>query len=214
MGALSGTTDILAVEGLGMTYGSGAAAATIVQDLTFSVAQSEFICVVGPSGGGKTTLIRCIAGLQRPTAGSVKLEGKEVRGPSDGVAFVSQDYGRSLMPWLRIRENVTLPLKGKGISKQEMRVRSDLALEQVGLARADAGALIAGARNVDLRCKPRFGHVVCEHRRGELVDIGAVPGKTTCTIRIGHDLRIPRFLHRNLPSSPHAGARRLNHLAS
>jgi len=137
LGALTDTTDILSVEGLGMTYGSGATAATIVEGLSFSVAQSEFICVVGPSGVGKTTLIRCIAGLQRPTAGSVRLEGELVRGPSAGVAFVSQDYGRSLMPWLRIRENVTLPLKGKGISKEEIRHRSDLALAQVGLSQAD-----------------------------------------------------------------------------
>lgn len=137
MGALSDNTEILTVEGLGMTYGSGPKASTIIDDLTFTVRQKEFICVVGPSGVGKTTLIRCIAGLQRPTEGSVKLEGREVQGPSDGVAFVSQDYGRSLMPWLRIRENVALPLRGKGLDKAEIMRRCDLALVQVGLGHAD-----------------------------------------------------------------------------
>lgn len=134
MGALN--PEILAVENLGMTYGSGSSAVTIIDDLSFSVRQKEFICVVGPSGVGKTTLIRCIAGLQRPTDGAVLLEGAEVRGPSEGVAFVSQDYGRSLMPWLRVRENVILPLKGKGISKEEMNARCDEALEHVGLSHA------------------------------------------------------------------------------
>lgn len=130
--------DILHVENLGMTYGSGSSAATIIDDLSFTVRQKEFICVVGPSGVGKTTLIRCIAGLQRPSSGSVQLEGAEVRGPSEGVAFVSQDYGRSLMPWLRVRENVLLPLKGKGISKADMQERCDQALAQVGLSHAGA----------------------------------------------------------------------------
>jgi NitT/TauT family transport system ATP-binding protein len=136
LGAIAEPAEILSVERLGMTYGSGAGTATIIRDLSFTVPQKEFICVVGPSGVGKTTLVRCIAGLQRPTEGSIRLEGSEVRGPSDGVAFVSQDYVRSLMPWLRIRENVMLPLKGKGIAKSEMAERARIALEQVGLGHA------------------------------------------------------------------------------
>lgn len=136
MDTLIDAPNILSVQHLGVTYGSGNSASTIVADLNFQVKQGEFICVVGPSGVGKTTLIRCIAGLQQPTEGEVRLEKTVVRGPSDGVAFVSQDYGRSLMPWLRIRDNVILPLKGKGISKAEMQQRCEVALGQVGLEHA------------------------------------------------------------------------------
>ena len=130
------TGTILEVRQLGVSYGSGEKLSEIISGLDFQVNQGEFICVVGPSGVGKTTLIRCIAGLQQPTAGGVILRGETVTEPSSGVAFVSQDYSRSLMPWLRIRENVVLPLQGKGISKSAMRQRCDDALRAVGLSEA------------------------------------------------------------------------------
>lgn len=127
---------LLQIKDVGVSYGKGAQAKRIIAGLNFSVARKEFICVVGPSGVGKTTLIRCIAGLQQPTTGSVELRGMTVKEPRDGVAFVSQDYSRSLMPWLKIRENVILPLKGKGLDKSEMLERCDSALAAVGLEHA------------------------------------------------------------------------------
>ena len=129
---------LLRINDLGVSYGKGKSTKHIIQGLNFSVKRKEFICVVGPSGVGKTTLIRCIAGLQRPTLGEVELQGKPVREPRDGVAFVSQDYSRSLMPWLKIRDNVLLPLRGKKLSKADMRERCEYALAAVGLENAHA----------------------------------------------------------------------------
>lgn len=127
---------ILEVRNLGVTYVNGEKRNDIIANLEFEVGRGEFICVVGPSGVGKTTLIRCIAGLQQPTDGRVILRGETVTEPRPGVAFVSQDYSRSLMPWLRVRDNVILPLQGKGVAKAEMRKRCEDALEAVGLTQA------------------------------------------------------------------------------
>lgn len=127
---------LLVIDSLGIAYGSGKTAKQVVQNLSLTVHRREFVCVVGPSGVGKTSLIRCIVGIQRPTQGQVSLRGDRVRGPREGVAFVSQDYSRSLMPWLKIGDNVVLPLRGKGLAKAEIKSRRDDALAAVGLAHA------------------------------------------------------------------------------
>jgi NitT/TauT family transport system ATP-binding protein len=88
---------------------------------------------VGPSGAGKTTLLRCIAGLLAPTSGEIVLAGQTVTGPARGMAVVFQEYGRSLFPWMRVGQNVELPLKEKGKSPAERRRLVADSLEAVGL---------------------------------------------------------------------------------
>jgi NitT/TauT family transport system ATP-binding protein len=92
--------------------------------------------VVGPSGCGKTTLLRCIAGLLPPTAGEAEVEGTLVTGPPPGLAVVFQEYGRSLFPWMRVRDNVELPLRAAGMPRAQRHQLADEALEAVGLAEA------------------------------------------------------------------------------
>jgi len=104
--------------------------------LSFGVDEGEFVSVVGPSGAGKTTLLRCIAGLTRPTAGEVLLDGTRMRGVPEGLAIVFQEYGRSLFPWLRVGDNVDLPLRHLGLSRSERRERVTTALAEVGLLEA------------------------------------------------------------------------------
>jgi NitT/TauT family transport system ATP-binding protein len=101
---------VLEVRGLHKVYDSHGRRVEAIGDLTFTVPDGRFVCVVGPSGCGKTTLLRCIAGLLPPTAGEVWVEGNRVAGPPPGLAVVFQEYGRSLFPWLRVRDNVELPL--------------------------------------------------------------------------------------------------------
>ncbi len=130
---------MLEVRGLRKVYEGSARPVEAVRDLTFTVASGELVCVVGPSGCGKTTLLKCVGGLLAPTGGEVSLAGRRVQGPPPGMAFVFQEYGRSLFPWMRVGANVGLPLKRKGLSRARRRELVADALASVGLADA-AGA--------------------------------------------------------------------------
>jgi NitT/TauT family transport system ATP-binding protein len=126
---------LLEIRNVAKTYGSGAKATHAIADVSFSVDDREFVCVVGPSGCGKTTLLKCVGGLLRPTSGQVLLRGKQVTTPPEEMALVFQEYGRSLMPWSSVRNNVLLPLRHKSLARQERRSLVEEALDAVGLTR-------------------------------------------------------------------------------
>ncbi|MGW0580298.1 ABC transporter ATP-binding protein [Streptomyces sp. NPDC002920] len=130
---------LLDVSGLRKVYEGAGRRVEAVRDLTFTVDSGELVCLVGPSGCGKTTLLKCMGGLLAPTSGEVLLAGRKVTGPPPGMAFVFQEYGRSLFPWMRVGANVELPLKQKGLTKTRRRELVADALASVGLADA-AGA--------------------------------------------------------------------------
>ncbi|GAA1756731.1 ABC transporter ATP-binding protein [Pseudarthrobacter sulfonivorans] len=125
---------MLSVRGLKKVYQTDGGDIEAVRNLTFDLRAGELACLVGPSGSGKTTLLKCISGLMAPTEGEVLLDGKRVSGPPKKMAVVFQEYGRSLFPWMRVRENVELPLKNQGVAKAERDRLVDEALEAVGLA--------------------------------------------------------------------------------
>lgn len=102
-------------------------------EVTFDVAEGELLTIVGPSGCGKTTLLRIMCGLTPPSCGEVFLGGRPVVRPSGKVAFVFQDYSRSLFPWLTVLRNVTFPLGGDGLSRTDRAARAEAALGEVGL---------------------------------------------------------------------------------
>ena len=112
-------TQLMKVRGMSMSYGSGATENKILENLNLDVAAGEFISIVGPSGVGKTTLLRCLSGLLRPKAGTIEVGGSVISGPHPDLAVVFQDYSRSLMPWMTTRDNVAFPLQGKGMGKAE-----------------------------------------------------------------------------------------------
>jgi NitT/TauT family transport system ATP-binding protein len=98
-------------------YVSKARAFMAVKDINLRVGEGEFICLVGPSGCGKTTLLSLIAGLERPTAGKVLIEGQTVSGTSRRVGYMlQQDY---LFNWRTIEENIFLGLDIQGIRSKE-----------------------------------------------------------------------------------------------
>jgi NitT/TauT family transport system ATP-binding protein len=131
--ARSGT--VLEIRSVAKTYGSGTKATQAIADVSFDVEDREFVCVVGPSGCGKTTLLKCVGGLLRPSQGEVLLRGKRVTGPPEEMALVFQEYGRSLMPWASVRNNVLLPLRHKSLGRKERKALVEQALEAVGLTR-------------------------------------------------------------------------------
>jgi len=126
---------VLDVSDLAKSYGAGDRITHALADVSFGVEDGEFVCVVGPSGCGKTTLLKCIAGLLRPTRGEVVLRGKRVTSPPEEMALVFQEYGRSLLPWTSVRNNVLLPLRHKKPTKDERSRLVESSLESVGLTR-------------------------------------------------------------------------------
>ncbi|HYZ20416.1 MAG TPA: ABC transporter ATP-binding protein [Gaiellaceae bacterium] len=124
---------LLEIRNVAKTYGTGAKATQAIADASFAVDDREFVCVVGPSGCGKTTLLKCVGGLLRPTRGLVLLRGKPVTSPPEEMALVFQEYGRSLMPWASVRNNVLLPLRHKRLGRHERKELVEEALEAVGL---------------------------------------------------------------------------------
>ena len=120
---------VIQAKGLGHAYGPR----QIFENLDFSVKAGEFVCIVGPSGVGKTTLLQILTGLMPPTQGEVVFEQKTIKGPPEGLAVVFQDYSRSLMPWLSVLDNVALPLRSAGVKKSERIRRATEALTEVGL---------------------------------------------------------------------------------
>jgi putative ABC transport system ATP-binding protein len=134
------TEPMVAVDGVGRRYGSGAGAVTALRDATFAVPPGQLVAVVGPSGSGKTTLLNAIGGLDRPDTGRVLVAGREVTALGeaglaqlrrDVIGFVFQTFG--LLPVLSAAENVGLPLRLRKAPPAEREDRARLLLELVGL---------------------------------------------------------------------------------
>jgi ABC-type lipoprotein export system ATPase subunit len=120
-------------RGVGREYGSGRAAVSAIDDATFDVLPGDAIAVVGPSGSGKSTLLHLMAGLDRPTRGTVSWP---ALGPIDRlrpgpVSFAFQ--GPSLLPPLTVEENVALPLLLAGGSEAEALSAARLLIERLDL---------------------------------------------------------------------------------
>jgi NitT/TauT family transport system ATP-binding protein len=124
--------DPLAIAALqGVSLSLGEPGVSILEDVSFSVAPGEALCLVGPSGGGKSTILNLLAGLVAPTSGRVLWEGKPVDGPARDRAVVFQDA--ALFPWLTLEQNIAFPLELAGFSKTDRRERTEELLRLVHL---------------------------------------------------------------------------------
>ena len=126
-------TNIIELRGIRQSYDGGKS--FIIENLDFLVedkpAQGQFVVILGASGAGKSTVLRYIAGLQRPTEGTVLVKGKPI-GEAPRVGMVFQQY--SSLPWRTVLENVALPLEYQGVAKSERLERAREMIELVGLA--------------------------------------------------------------------------------
>jgi putative ABC transport system ATP-binding protein len=129
---------VLQSQSLSRTYRSGGRDLTVLKDITFSLEPGAFLAILGPSGSGKTTLLGLLAGLDRPSAGTVYLDGQELGSLSEDerarlrgekIGFVFQAF--QLIPTLTAQENVQVPLELRGDAHAALRARE--LLERVGL---------------------------------------------------------------------------------
>ena len=133
------STVALSAARVSKSFGTGAGRVEVIDGLHLEIRAGDVTCLVGPSGVGKTTLLRLLAGLSTPTTGMVSLGDDVLTGPSSQIAVVFQDYRGSLLPWMKVDQNVAFPLEGRGVPRQERLRRAREALEVVGLAaNADA----------------------------------------------------------------------------
>ena len=128
--------SFLELDNVSMGFGPESNRVNVLQDVNLSVAENEFVAVIGFSGSGKSTLVSLLAGLQKPSAGIVRMAGKEVNraGPERGVMF--QSY--SLFPWLTVFGNIEMAVKSvfKNYSKAEVREHTERYIEMVHLTPA------------------------------------------------------------------------------
>ena len=135
------TGPLLAVDGVGRTFGAGPAAVHALSDISFEVQPGTMVALVGRSGSGKTTLLNVIGGLDRPDTGTVTVDGVDVTAlDEDGlsrlrrekVAYIFQTFG--LIPVLSAADNVGVPLRLARTDRPERERRVELLLDLVGLA--------------------------------------------------------------------------------
>jgi putative ABC transport system ATP-binding protein len=131
---------LVKLRGIYKTFWRGKEPVRVLEDLDLDVPEGSFEALMGPSGSGKSTLLNLIAGLDRPTKGTIDVAGANLASMSDGalakwrsrtIGFIFQAY--NLMPVLTAAQNVELPLLLTGLSSAERRKRVEIALRAVGL---------------------------------------------------------------------------------
>ena len=122
----------VAIEGIARRFG----ATTVFEDVWFTVGRGEFVCLVGHSGCGKTTILNILAGLDAPDSGAMLVDGREITGPALDRAVIFQSH--ALLPWLTATENVAFALtcRHPGWSRGQVLAEARQALGRVGLDHA------------------------------------------------------------------------------
>ena len=127
-------SGFISIEGISRRYGT---AAPVFENLWLSMARGEFVCVIGHSGCGKTTVLKILAGLDTPSSGAVIVDGKEIEGPSLDRAVIFQSH--ALLPWRTVMGNVAYAVSSRhrGWRKAEIAAHAQKFIDLVGLTGAE-----------------------------------------------------------------------------
>lgn len=123
---------MLSLKNIGKRFFARERVIDAVQGISLDVTKGEFLTMVGPSGCGKSTILNIVAGLMRPTEGTVELDGRSLHGVTREVGYVTQQP--NLMPWRTLIDNVSFPLQVSGVAKSERDDRAAQLITMVGLA--------------------------------------------------------------------------------
>jgi len=197
---LSPASSVIEARSLSLTFQTNDGPVNALSNVDLSIGRGEFVSFIGPSGCGKTTFLRTIADLERPTAGTLT-----VNGMSAEQARLSRAYGyvfqaAALLPWRTIEKNVALPLEIMGISAADQQARIRRTLELVNLSgfekkypwqlsggmqqRASIARALAFDADLLLMDEP-FGaldEIVRDHLNEQLLELWARTNKTICFV--------------------------------
>jgi len=124
-------TDKIKIEGLSKVFSTGNGDVEALHDVNLSIRQGEFCCIVGPSGGGKTTLLRILGGLEEQSAGRVLISHQDPRKPLNSMIFQEQ----SVFPWMTVEHNIGYGLRMRGVDRRTTRDTVQYYLAKTGLTR-------------------------------------------------------------------------------
>jgi ABC-type nitrate/sulfonate/bicarbonate transport system ATPase subunit len=124
---------ILAVRGVTKRFPVGDGEIEALARIDFTIAEGEFVCLIGASGCGKSTLLRIVAGFEEPTTGEVAARGKRITLPGSDRGMVFQDY--ALFPWMSVRQNIGFGPRQRGLPRREVNEIADEFVKLVGLER-------------------------------------------------------------------------------
>ncbi len=122
---------LIEVKGVEKSFVAHHGSISIMRDVTFEVANNDFLAIVGPSGCGKSTLLRLIQGLDQPTAGEIKFRDRPVREVCHQMAMVFQSF--ALYPWLTVKENVAFGLQARTWSPERIESQVEKYISVTGL---------------------------------------------------------------------------------
>ena len=128
---MDASAPVLSLKDVCKTFSSRQGTVDALEDINLDVAPREIVCVLGPSGGGKSTLLNLMAGLDQPTEGEVRCNGTRVTEPGPDRVVIFQEL--ALFPWLNVLGNVEFGLRMKGLSREERKQRALEALVLVHL---------------------------------------------------------------------------------
>jgi len=194
------TRTVIAARRLGLTFETSDGPVRALSDVDLTIGKGEFVSFIGPSGCGKTTFLRVIADLEKPTDGTIEINGMTSEQARESRAYGYVFQAAALFPWRTIERNVTLPLEIMGLSRAEQKDRVQRTLDLVNLTgfekkypwqlsggmqqRASIARALAFDADLLLMDEP-FGaldEIVRDHLNEQLLELWARTNKTICFV--------------------------------